>query len=485
MKLQLRAGLRQRLGLTQRLQQSLRLLQLSTQDLRAELQQALESNIMLEQQADGDDASENAPVADDADNESPEELRDADMTAEEISEELPMDVAWQDLYGDYQPQGATGRAAAPIEALWEGSKTLHDHLAEQLKLQGLTPREQIIASCLVDALDDNGYLSESTEELCAAMGANGQLAQPRPEEFERMLRVVQELEPAGIGARNLQECLRLQLRQLTEGAPVVTDAMALVDAHLPQLAQGDFAAMARQLGWPRERLERAARLVRSLDPHPGARLEEDRTRYAVPDLYVTRKDGRWQLSLNQEALPGLRINPQYQALARGRAPDAHRLKADLQEARWLLRSLHERQEMLLKVANSIVQRQLAFLEHGEEAMKPLILGDVANELQVHESTVSRAIAGKYIHSPQGLHELKFFFSSGLNGTDRRHSSTAVRAMIRRLIEQETARLPLSDSALAELLSGQGIQVARRTVAKYRESMAIPPSHERKRNTSPR
>lgn len=480
-KLQLRAGLRQRLGLTPRLQQSLRLLQLSSLELVAELQQALESNIMLEQQADGEEQQGNELAADDADYEASEGLQDADMTAEQITDELPVDVSWEDLYGDYQSYAGERRSAAPIEAWGEENESLQTHLLGQLKLLDLGSQEQLIASYLVDALDSNGYLTEAPAELCTVLCANDQLNDVQPEMFERILSVIQDLEPAGIGARSLQECLRLQLHQLAEDAPAVAvaDALTLVEGHLPRLAQDAPAGLVDELGWPDERLERALQLVRSLDPHPGAQVGSGRTTYIVPDLYVSRKNGRWELSLNQEALPKLRINPQYLALAHGRAPEVRRLKADLQEARWLLRNLHDRQAMLLKVANNIVLRQRAFLERGEEAMKPLVLGDVADALQVHESTVSRAISGKYIHSPQGVHELRFFFSSGLGDEGQRHSSTAVRAMIRRLIEQEPSSKPLSDSKLAVLLSEQGIRVARRTVAKYREGMHIPPSHERK------
>lgn len=478
-KLQLRAGLRQRLGLTPRLQQSLRLLQLSSLELVAELQQALESNIMLEQQADGEEQQGNEPAADSSDSETSEGLQDADMTAEQITDELPVDVSWEDLYGDRQSYAGERRRAVPIEALGEENESLQAHLLGQLKLLDLGAQEQLIASYLVDALDSNGYLTEDPAELCAALCANGQLNSVQPQAFERVLSVVQDLEPTGVGARSLQECLRLQLHQLARDGPAVADALTLVEGHLPQLGQDAPAGLAHELGWHGERFKRALQLVRSLDPHPGAQVSSGRTTYIVPDLYVSRKNGRWELSLNQEALPRLRINPQYLALARGRAPEARRLKTDLQEARWLLRNLHDRQEMLLKVANNIVLRQRAFLEHGEEAMKPLVLGDVADALQVHESTVSRAISGKYIHSPRGVHELKFFFSGSLGDEERRHSSTAVRAIVRRFIEQEPASKPLSDSKLATLLSEKGIRVARRTVAKYRESMRIPPSHERK------
>ncbi len=483
MKMRLELGLRQKLRLTLQVRQSLRLLQLSTLKLKDELQLALEENIMLEEE--GPDAEASPEEESDAESSPEAPEADADETAEPVPElaglpeDLPVDVAWEDVYGDYRA-APTGSTALPIETLRAKSESLPDYLLSQLNLLDLNPRQCFIALCLLDALDDNGYLSEALPELCESMDESGQIENPQLDEFAGVLQIIQTLDPAGVGARDPKECLLLQLQQQPPHTPGHADAVWLVEHHLPELALADSNGLGP--GWDQDRLEQARRLIRSLNPHPGSQIGDARTDYIAPDVYVTKKGDRWALTLNQEALPRLRINAQYLPLAHGRGACAHRLKKDLEEARWLQRSLNERNRQILRVANSIVYRQRAFLEHGEEYMKPLVLGDIATELDIHESTVSRTIAGKYIHSPRGVHELKFFFSSSLEGTDKRYSSTAVRAIIRKLIDHESPQKPLNDSRLAAELGGHGITVARRTVAKYRETMGIPPSHER-RNTA--
>ena len=481
MKMRQELGLQQKLRITQQLRQSLRLLQLSTLNLKAELQLALEKNIMLEEEPETEASPEDEVVADAASSEALE--ADAEEDAEPapelagVPEDLPVDAAWEDVYSDYQAAPA-GTTTLSMDTLRAKNESLPEYLLSQLNLLDLTPRQRFIALCLLDALDDNGYLSEALPALCESLGQSGQIETPQLAEFAEVLRIIQTLDPAGVGARDPKECLLLQLQQQPPQTRGCADAIWLVEYHLTELPA---LSATNGLGpeWDQDRLEQARRLIRSLNPHPGDQIGSARTDYVTPDVYVTKKGDRWLVALNQEALPRLRINAQYLPLAQGRDSCAHRVKQDLQEARWLLRSVNERNRQLLRVANSIVYRQRAFLEHGEEQMKPLVLGDIAEELLINESTVSRTIAGKYIHSPQGLHELKFFFSSSLDGENKRHSSTAVRAMIRKLIDHEPPQKPLNDGRLADALGGHGITVARRTVAKYREAMGIPPCHERR------
>ena len=477
MKMRQELGLQQKLRLTQQLRQSLRLLQLSTLSLKAELQLALEKNIMLEEEGPDAEASPEDEVTAEAQEADAEEDAEPVQELAGLPEDLPVDAAWEDVYSDYKAAPA-GTAALAMDTLRAKNESLPEYLLSQLNLLDLTPRQRFIALYLLDALDDNGYLSETLPALCESMDQSGQIENPQPDEFAEVLRIIQTLDPAGVGARDPKECLLLQLQQQPLQTPGHADAIWLVEYHLTELPT---LADTNGLGpeWDQGRLEQARRLIRSLNPHPGDQIGGPRTDYVTPDVYVTKKAARWVVALNQEALPRLRINAQYLPLAQGRGSCANHLKKDLQEARWLLRSVNERNRQLLRVANSVVYRQRAFLEHGEEQMKPLVLGDIAAELLINESTVSRTIAGKYIHSPQGLHELKFFFSSSLDGKDKRHSSTAVRAMIRKLIDHEPPQKPLNDSRLADALGGHGIKVARRTVAKYRKAMGIPPCHERR------
>ncbi len=462
--LQLRVGTQ--LTMTPQLQQAIALLQLSTLDLRQEIQQALESNPMLEldeefgEQAVGD---------------SPEE-----EWASEIPGELATDSDWSDTYQDLgTPAGGT--ESPDFERQAEG-QSLHGHLAWQLAMTDLEGRERQIAESLIDAVDPAGYLAQPLDEIRDGLRAQG-LDNLRGREVEQVLLRLQQFEPTGVFARDLRECLMLQLAALPDDTPLLPQARRLVRQFLEALAGGDRRLLKRRLGLDDTALDTVTELVRSLDPRPGSAYANVDADYVIPDLVAHHDRRGWHVELNPEAMPRLRIQPDYAALVRraDRSDDNRFLKDHLQEARWLMKSLASRNDTLLRVGREIMARQLDFLERGEEAMKPLILADIAQVVEMHESTISRVTTQKYIHTPRGVFELKYFFSSQVGGGEGdAHSSTAIRARIRKLIQEEAPRKPLSDSKLVTLLDEAGIKVARRTVAKYREAMGIPSSSERKR-----
>lgn len=463
----------QNLTMTPALQQAIRMLQLSTADLQAEIQEALESNLMLEAE-ERDQTAEEAP---------PEHAPETSSEAGDIPENLPVDADWDDIY----QTPSTGAPAAEDEALWDYRRAniyappdLHEHLAWQAGLQSFGERETEIAAHLIDAIDEYGYLRDWDEilpRLCADYGMDA-------DAVEAVLATIQQFDPAGVGARHLGECLAIQLRAMPVDTAGRDTALAVAENGLLEvLAAQDYTALARRLGVTTESLEPALELIRGLQPHPGEAFSEHKTDYVVPEVFVSRRESRWQVTLNPDIAPRLRINPHYLSLIKraDRSADQTTLKSHLQEARFFLNSLKSRNETLLRVAQCIVEAQRAFLEYGEEAMKPLVLRDVAETLDIHESTVSRATANKYMQTSRGLFELKYFFSSHVATTDGGTcSATAIQAMIRRLVGNEAAHKPLSDSRLAELLlDEEGVRVARRTVAKYREAMNIPPSHQRR------
>ncbi|MDT0633843.1 RNA polymerase factor sigma-54 [Spectribacter hydrogenoxidans] len=464
----------QSLTMTPALQQAIRMLQLSTLDLSMEIQQALDSNVMLETE----EPEEQGP--DDAANQA-EETRPA---GEDIPENLPVDADWDDIY-----QSAPARqASAEDEALWEYRQAnlhtppdLHEHLTWQAELAGFGDTQALVAAYLIDAVDNHGYLQgwpELAERLTVDIGAD-------EAQLTAVLTTIQAFDPPGVAARSLQECLLIQLDQVETDAPGLAAARAIVERDgLEALGARDHTALARLSGIDdADELATGMALIQTLQPHPGEAYGGQEAQYIVPEVFVVRREGRWQVQLNPDIAPRLRINPQYMAMVKraDKSADQTTLKEHLQEARFFLNSLRSRNETLLRVAQCIVEAQRAFLEYGEEAMKPLVLRDVADALDIHESTVSRATAHKYMQTPRGLFELKYFFSSHVATTDGGTcSATAIQAMIRRLVAGETPGKPLSDSRLADLLLDEGIQVARRTVAKYREAMSIPPSHQRRR-----
>lgn len=469
------------LTMTPQLQQAIRLLQLSSLELNLEIQGALDSNMMLE--LDEDNVAELQAGAAEPD---PAELNGSDypeeFDRETIPEDLPVDTAWEDIYdvAAYHHRSGDSVEFHTEEYRDDGEHDLKHHLLSQLELVTLPVTDKAIAIALVDAINDDGYLTASLEETRATLSGDFDAGL---DEIEAVLRLVQTLEPPGVGARSLSECLDLQLAQLASDTPWLEEARVIIGRHIEVLAAHDYKRLMKhmKIGW--EQLEQAIALIQSLHPRPGSQVQQARTEYVVPDVLVKKAGASWKVELNTDAVPRLRINSDYAGMVRraDNSADNVSLKNHLQEARWFIKSLQSRSETLLRVATCIVEKQRAFLEYGEEAMKPLVLHDVAESLGLHDSTVSRVTNGKYMHTPRGVFELKYFFSSHV-GTDQGGtcSATAIRALIKKYIQAEKPERPLSDNRIVGLLAGQGIQVARRTVAKYRETLSIPSSSERKR-----
>jgi RNA polymerase sigma-54 factor len=456
--------LRQHLTLTPQLQQALRLLQLSSLEFEQEMRAALTANPFLEEEEEAEDATRAAeetaavPGADDP--------IAAPPSGEDDTEHLRLGL-------DDLPRAAA--AHDDDDADWtewsEAQLTLRDHLRRQLLLSQMGDRDRALVHLVIEALDDDGYLNVSLEELAALVPAEQDVD---PEDLVAALRLVQTLEPAGVGARSLQECLTLQLGTLPESTTGIAIARALVGEHLPLLVSRDFPRLQQILGCTDTDLHVARTLLRSLDPHPGRRFGPNDTRYVVADVIVSKVRGRWTAAINPAVLPRIRINRAYAEMAGSRAAGGLQMSRQLQEARWLVRNMEQRFVTIHRVAEAIVAKQRSFFEYGDVAMRPLALKDVATELGLHESTVCRVTNGKYMATPRGLFEFKRFFSRELateNGGAC--SATAIRALLRELIANESSRDPLSDAQLARLLAGQGLCVARRTITKYRTAMRVP------------
>jgi RNA polymerase sigma-54 factor len=475
--LQLRLG--QQLTMTPQLQQAIRLLQLPVLELQAQIREALESNVMLE--AEDEDTS--LETGDTALEPQFEASTTANETATAESNDREQEV---DLVDD--PEWSDGQVTGASEAPWSGGdesrdfsdskgETLQTHLTWQLEMSRLDERGMRIGAAIIDAINDDGYLIEPLEEVARNL-------QPEIvatlEEVERILRHVQAMDPAGVGARSVSECIQLQLRQLDQSTPGRETALNIATNFLDQVAEQQYALLRRQLRVSDEEMDHALALVRACQPRPGSSVHSVPAEYIVPDVFVRRTERGWAVEINPASLPRIRVNQGYASLI-GRSSDHAMLRTQLQEARWLIRSLEIRNDTLLKVARCIVQRQSAFLENGDEYMQPMILKDVAEAVQMHESTISRVTTNKYMHTHRGVFEFRYFFSSHVAASDGTEmSSTAIRAKIRKLVAAEDSDKPLSDSRIAEILSQEGVQVARRTVAKYREALGIPPSSERKR-----
>ena len=492
--IQLRLG--QHLTMTPQLQQAIRLLQLSTLELQLEVQTVLDSNLMLErdendQETRTDTAAESAPdqaAAADAD---PVAARtegvDAEVTSstETIPDELPGDTSWEDTYD----MGATSFSAPGgdndrdfFETHMGSSESLHEHLHWQLDLTPFSDVDREIAEAIIDSINDDGYLNVSLEELNESLDLAPEL-EIGVEEIQAVLRRIQHFDPVGVGARDPAECLLIQLLALEPDTPWRKQALQLVQEHVTLLGNRDYNQIMRRMKLGESELQEVLKLVQSLNPRPGSQITSATPQYVVPDVFVVKRKGKWQVDLNIEATPKLRINSQYANLVRraDNSDDNTYLRNHLQEARWFLKSLQSRHETLLKVARCIVDRQRNFFEYGDEAMKPLVLRDIAETVEMHESTISRVTTQKYMHTPRGIFEFKYFFSSHVGTADGGEcSATAIRAIIKKLVAAEKPNKPLSDSKIASLLADQGIKVARRTIAKYREAMNIPPSNERKR-----
>ncbi len=543
MKQSLSLKLGQQLKMTPQLQQAIRLLQLSALELEQEIQDNLDANPLLEVEdefngddsgdsstaseapadiadtplgeASGDDISQSlesgAEFDDDYANDFADDRPDnlpsdygeqmvaaglpdlamdgpgesdvSDQLQAPLTDEIPVDSNWDDVY----PQAPSGTASEndyDVGTNDSADETLESHLLWQLNLTPMAPSDRVIAMAIIDEITDDGLLGTTLEEICETLARSheGSDAPPALEEIEEILQRVQQFDPIGVGARDLQECLLLQLEQLDETTPWLTEARNLVTTHLHVLGNKDFVTLVRQTHLSESQLSQVVALIRTLQPRPGAALFEETADYEVPDVLVRKDQGRWLVELNPETLPKVRINNTYASLIKSvpTGPDKDYLRDNLQEAKWFLKSLQTRHDTLLKVATKIVEVQQGFLEHGPMAMKPLILADIAEQVDLHESTISRVTNRKYLATPQGLFELKYFFSSHVGtSTGGEVSSTAIRALIRQVTADENPRKPLSDSKIAAILAEQNINVARRTVAKYRESLSIPPSNERK------
>lgn len=494
--LQLRLG--QHLTMTPQLQQAIRLLQLSTLDLKQEIQEALDSNLMLETEEENSAREEarrneqqsaierlngDTPKADKASSNDVNNEKEINAEANAMPEELPVDSGWDDVYDSTLPpsSGMASRDTGDSDYLAQrrSARTLYDYLTWQLNLTPFSDLDRQIAVAIIDGIDEDGYLRMELNEILDDVRDE----EIELDEIEAVLHRIQQFDPPGVGARDLRECLLIQLRQSTEPHPALDLARRLVGDYFDLLAQQDHNQIKRKLKIDDETLKSINQLIRSLIPRPGSLVAETEPQYVIPDVFVTRRDGTWHVDLNAEAAPKLRVNPDYARLIRraDNSEDNTCLKNHLQEARWFIKSLMSRNETLLRVATKIVELQRGFFEHGEEAMKPLVLRDIAEALDLHESTISRVTTQKYMHTPRGTLEFKYFFSSHVSTAGGGEcSATAIRALIKKLIAAEKPNKPLSDNKLASILADQGIQVARRTVAKYRESMAIPPSNERKR-----
>jgi len=483
--IQLRLG--QHLTMTPQLQQAIRLLQLSTLDLQQEIQEALDSNLMLENTEEAERLS--SEPAEEAQREKGAQAEREAAAEREIEpentsmpDELPVDSEWTDHFDSHIPTSGRGSGEESsdydIFAQRSSPETLHDHLMWQLNLSRLEGTDLAIATAIVDAIDANGYLGQSCEELHAMLDDE----ELTLAEVEAVLHLVQSFDPPGVGARNLAECIIIQLRQL-DTTPSVRDAIAICERCFKALSRNDMTQIRRQLRLSPEAIAAAIGESRALHPHPGSLIASTPPEYVTPDIFVRKRAGEWVVELNPEATPKLRVNAEYAKLIRraDSSEDNIYLKNHLQEARWFIKSLLSRNDTVLRVATKIVELQKDFLEHGDEAMKPMVLRDVAEALELHESTVSRVTTQKYMHTPRGTYEFKYFFSSHVNtAAGGECSSTAIRAIIRKLIAAESPNKPLSDNKIATVLADQGIKVARRTIAKYREAMGISSSNERKR-----
>ncbi len=478
--LQLRLG--QNLTMTPQLQQAIKLLQLSTLELKQEIQEALESNLMLEIE---EESSDGLPASSEktADTEAAQVTEESEVqnSTETIPDELPVDANWEDQYDIpvTRTQASSNEEHTDYLSRESNTETLQDYLHWQLNLTPFSEEDRAIATALIDGISPDGYLHAPLEEIIADMDDED----VGMEEVLTVLHRIQHFDPPGVAARNPQECLLLQLEQLPADEVVKNRAEKLLQDHFDLLTSGNEPRIRKLLRLSPEQVQAVFDLIRTLNPHPGSSISPADTRYVEPDVFVEKKEGRWLVSLNPEAMPKLRVNAEYAALVKraDNSSDNTTLKDHLQEARWFLKSLQGRNQTLLKVATRIVEVQQGFFEHGEEAMKPLILKDVAEAVEMHESTISRITTGKYMHTPKGVLEFKYFSSSHVS-TDSgdQASAVAIRACIRKIILAENPKKPLSDNKIATMLADDGFKVARRTVAKYREAMAIPPSNERKR-----
>jgi RNA polymerase sigma-54 factor len=494
--LQLRIG--QHLTMTPQLQQAIKLLQLSTLDLQQEIQEALESNPLLEVDehnnsnddvVNNNDSDNFSAHSDDNEHFTGDGSEDATPSLDEISttdalekndipDELNIDTTWDESFS--AGVSNTGLAAPSEDYVYQGETidSIRDHLIWQMELSPFTDTDKAIATTIIDAIDDAGYLTVTSQDILDSVG-NAEL---ELDEVEAVLKRINLFDPIGVAARSISECLLIQLNQFSPDTPWLKEAKLVITEYIDLLGSRDYRTLMRKAKLKEEQLREVMRLIQSLNPRPGDAIIISDDQYVVPDVSVEKKNGRWVVELNPDTAPKLSINQQYASMIKSMksSDDSQFIRSNLQEAKWFIKSLESRNDTLLKVSNCIVQRQQAFFEHGPEAMRPMVLNDIAEAVEMHESTISRVTTQKYMHTPRGIFELKYFFSSHVsteNGGEC--SSTAIRALIKKLISAEIPSKPLSDSKMAEILADQGINVARRTIAKYRESLSIPPSNQRK------
>lgn len=474
MKQGLQLRLSQQLAMTPQLQQAIRLLQLSTLELQQELQQALESNPLLEQI----DTHEEIDTRETQDSET---LDTADaLEQKEMPEELPLDASWDTIYTAGTPSGTSGDYIDDELPVYQGetTQTLQDYLMWQVELTPFSDTDRAIATSIVDAVDETGYLTVPLEDILESIGDE----EIDIDEVEAVLKRIQRFDPVGVAAKDLRDCLLIQLSQFDKTTPWLKEARLIISDHLDLLANHDFRTLMRVTRLKEDVLKEAVNLIQSLDPRPGQSIQTGEPEYVIPDVLVRKHNGHWTVELNSDSIPRLQINQHYASMCNNARNDGDSqfIRSNLQDAKWLIKSLESRNDTLLRVSRCIVEQQQAFFEQGEEYMKPMVLADIAQAVEMHESTISRVTTQKYLHSPRGIFELKYFFSSHVNTEGGGEaSSTAIRALVKKLIAAENPAKPLSDSKLTSLLSEQGIMVARRTVAKYRESLSIPPSNQRK------
>lgn len=474
MKQGLQLRLSQQLAMTPQLQQAIRLLQLSTLELQQELQQALESNPLLEQI----DTHEEIDTRETQDSET---LDTADaLEQKEMPEELPLDASWDTIYTAGTPSGTSGDYIDDELPVYQGetTQTLQDYLMWQVELTPFSDTDRAIATSIVDAVDETGYLTVPLEDILESIGDE----EIDIDEVEAVLKRIQRFDPVGVAAKDLRDCLLIQLSQFDKTTPWLEEARLIISDHLDLLANHDFRTLMRVTRLKEDVLKEAVNLIQSLDPRPGQSIQTGEPEYVIPDVLVRKHNGHWTVELNSDSIPRLQINQHYASMCNNARNDGDSqfIRSNLQDAKWLIKSLESRNDTLLRVSRCIVEQQQAFFEQGEEYMKPMVLADIAQAVEMHESTISRVTTQKYLHSPRGIFELKYFFSSHVDTEGGGEaSSTAIRALVKKLIAAENPAKPLSDSKLTSLLSEQGIMVARRTVAKYRESLSIPPSNQRK------
>lgn len=484
----------QNLTMTPQLQQAIRLLQMSTLDLQEEIQDALDSNPMLEREEEGETDSHVTDTSDDSHeynvntqqntsqepSNSAENLADANEWNEQIPSELEIDTSWEDIY-----QTSASNLPSANTDDWDFTSTtsvaidLQSHLLWQLNLAKMSDDDRMIATVIIDSIGEDGYLQDSLEDILDAFDPMQHIEM---DEVEMVLKRIQQFEPTGVAARDLSECLLLQLRSMPNTTPWLAEAKKLCTEHLELLGSRDYAQLMRRMRIKEDALKEIVQLIQTLNPRPGAVIESTEPEYIVPDVIVRKANNRWIVELNPDIAPRLKVNSQYASFIRraDNSADNTFMRTQLQEARWFIKSLQSRNETLMKVATKILDYQRGFFDYGPEAMKPLVLAEIAEAVGMHESTISRVTTQKYMHTPRGIFELKYFFSSHVSTAQGGEcSSTAIRAIIAKLVAAENPKKPLSDSKIAGLLEEQGIQVARRTIAKYRESLGIASSTDRK------